>query len=143
MLFGKAGGAFQELIVVGKETVLVGRGPGGFHIAQVIDDRVELDDNLVTLGLQGGDVGGHLVPVGLADCWLVAVEVPKVGQQGDGDGIEAEGLSFFDDLIGIHSAGWGDTPGLEKSVGLLRHGVIDRRRRRLDQVDHWQVKSSR
>ena len=78
MFFGKASGAFQQLVIVGKEAVLVGRGPGGFDIAQVIDNRVELDDNLVALGLQGGDVGGHLVPVGLADRRLVPVKIPKV-----------------------------------------------------------------
>ena len=105
VLFGKAGGALQQLVVGGKEAVFVGRGPGGFDITQVIDDRVELDDDLVALGLQGRDVSRHFVPVGLADRWLIPVEVAKVGQQGDGDGVKAEVLSFFDDLIGIHAPG--------------------------------------
>ena len=78
MFFSKAGGTFQQLVVLGKEAVLIGGCPGSFHIAQVVDDRVELDDHFVALGLQGGDVGSHFVPVGLADRWLVPVKVAKV-----------------------------------------------------------------
>lgn len=78
MLFGKPGRAFQELVVLAEELVFVAGRPGRFDIPEVVDDRVELDDHLVALGLQGGDVGGHFVPVRLGNGGVAAVEVAKV-----------------------------------------------------------------
>lgn len=103
MLFSKLGRALQELVVLTEELVFVAGRPRRFDITEVVDDRVELNDHLVALGLQGGNIGGHFVPVGLGNRRVATVEIAKVRQQGDGDSIQAQVLGFLDDLIGVHS----------------------------------------